>query len=80
MGGWDGRRGWLYHVAVAEEVRRSGLATRMVRDIEDRLRALGCVKVNALVRDGNSGGDRFWKALGYERGDARQVARRLDED
>ena len=79
MGGWDGRRGWLYHVAVAGEVRRSGLATRMVREIEERLRALGCVKVNALIRDGDGGGDAFWMALGYEPGDAYQVARRLDE-
>ena len=79
MGGWDGRRGWLYHVAVAEEVRRSGLATQMVREIEDRLRGLGCVKVNVLVREGNDDGDGFWRALGYERGDAAQLARRLDD-
>ena len=80
MGGWDGRRGWIYHVATSPEVRRTGLATRMVRDIQARLRALGCWKVNVMVRAGNDDGEGFWPALGYERSDARQYARELHDD
>src|SRR6266545_1260327 len=31
LGGWDGRRGWLYHVAVrAADQRRRGLGARLV--------------------------------------------------
>jgi GNAT superfamily N-acetyltransferase len=80
MGGWDGRRGWIYHVAVTPEHRRTGLATQMVRDIEARLRVLGCWKVNVMVRGGNDDGEGFWAALGYERSDAHQYARELHED
>lgn len=80
MGGWDGRRGWIYHVATSPEQRRTGLATRMIRDIEARLRALGCWKVNVMVRDGNRDGEGFWSASGYERSDAHQYARELLDD
>jgi ribosomal protein S18 acetylase RimI-like enzyme len=79
MGAWDGRRGWIYRVATDPSHRRGGLATRLVREIEERLRALGCRKVNVIVRDGNERGAAFWEALGYSAAPARQMARELDE-
>ena len=79
MGAWDGRRGWLYHVAVAESQRRAGLATRLVVDVEARLRALGCPKVNVIVRQGNDGGAAFWSSLGYEVHGAQQLGHQLSE-
>src|SRR5438552_5071174 len=33
LGAWDGRRGWLYHVAVRQDHRRRGLGARLVRTI-----------------------------------------------
>ena len=30
LGGWDGRRGWLYHVAVRDDQRRTGVGSRLV--------------------------------------------------
>jgi ribosomal protein S18 acetylase RimI-like enzyme len=80
MGAWDGRRGWIYHVATAANHRRDGLATRLVRQIEERLRALGCPKVNVIVRDGNGDGAAFWEALGYAATAARQMGRELDPE
>lgn len=77
MGAWDGRRGWIYHVATAPGRRRTGLATRLVRQVEERLRALGCRKVNVIVRDGNDDGARFWESLGYAAAPARQFGREL---
>jgi ribosomal protein S18 acetylase RimI-like enzyme len=79
MGGWDGRRGWIYHVAVANAERRKGLATRLVRQVEDHLRGLGCPKVNAIVRDGNADGAEFWAAVGYAFAATRQFSRELGE-
>jgi len=77
MGAWDGRRGWIYHVATAAEHRRSGIATRLVRQVEARLAALGCPRVNAVVKDGNEDGAEFWVAMGYERAPSRQFGRDL---
>lgn len=79
MGAWDGRRGWIYHVATASDHRRSGLARSLVREIEERLRTLGCRKVNVIVRDENHGGVAFWKSLGYAAAPARQMGRELAE-
>ena len=77
MGGWDGRRGWIYHVATTPGERRTGLATKLVRRIEERLGALGCRKVNVIIRDENEAGAAFWEALGYTRAPARQFGREL---
>src|SRR5689334_15849659 len=56
MGAWDGRRGWIYHVATAATQRRTGIATLLVERIETRLTELGAVRVNVLIRDGNDRG------------------------
>jgi ribosomal protein S18 acetylase RimI-like enzyme len=80
MGGWDGRRGWIYHLAVAEGHRRKGLGKELAQRLEAGLRDVGCRKVNAIVREGNDEAARFWKALGYEVSAARQFGRRLPDD
>jgi ribosomal protein S18 acetylase RimI-like enzyme len=65
LAGWDGRRGWLYHVATHPAHRRKGLAADLVGLLEERLRALGCPKVNAIVWRKNKTAIRFWMARGY---------------
>lgn len=77
LGAWDGRRGWIYHVASDRVHRRAGVATRLVRRLEGRLRELGCPKVNVIVRDDNEEGRRFWEALGYQAAPARQLGKEL---
>ncbi len=77
MGAWDGRRGWIYHVAVADDERRQGLATQLVREVERRLANEGCWRVNVLVRDGNADGEAFWRGVGYAPRDGQQFAREL---
>lgn len=67
LAGWDGRRGWLYHVAVHPDERRRGLGRELVAEIETRLRAIGCPKVNLIVWEDNTWAMRFWEALGYAR-------------
>lgn len=79
LGAWDGRRGWIYHVATAESHRRQGIATKLVDRVEAGLRDLGCPKVSVLVRDENDDGREFWLERGYESG-SRQFARELRED
>lgn len=67
LAGWDGRRGWLYHVAVHPDERRRGIGTTLVRVLEDRLRALGCPKVNLIVWEDEERAIAFWTAVGYAR-------------
>ncbi len=65
MAGFDGTRGWIYHLAVAPEFRRRGIATALVRAAEEGLGRLGCPKVNLQVRAENAGVVAFYKAVGY---------------
>ncbi|BCY11839.1 hypothetical protein L3i22_069270 [Actinoplanes sp. L3-i22] len=65
LGTWDGRRGWIFRLAVDPGRRRQGIATRLVRELETRFAALGCPRINLLVLPHNEAGLRFWQELGY---------------
>jgi ribosomal protein S18 acetylase RimI-like enzyme len=66
IAGYDGVRGWIYHLAVAPECRRQGYATKLVRAAEDGLRKLGCKKINLQVRINNQEVVAFYRSLEYE--------------
>jgi len=65
MGGYDGHRGWVYALAVKPSHRRQGIATALMGEIERRLIAAGCAKINLQVRASNSRVVDFYRALGY---------------
>jgi len=66
IGGWDGRRGWIYHLAVRPEHQRKGIGLGLVREVEKRLVAKGAKKVNAQVYKWNERSSEFFKAIGYD--------------
>jgi len=65
MGAWDGRRGWIHHLAVHPSYRRRGIATALICEVENRLRAKGCLKVNLLVARENETARLLYEQLGY---------------
>jgi ribosomal protein S18 acetylase RimI-like enzyme len=77
LGGWDGRRGWLYHVATHPDARRRGLARDLVVRLEARLREMGCPKVNLIVWAENEEAMRFWESIGYQREKAVEYGKHL---
>ena len=78
MAGFDGVRGWIYHLAVAPELRRRGIATQLVRAVESGLRKLGCAKVNLQVRATNAEVVAFYQNLGYILEERVSMGRRLE--
>jgi ribosomal protein S18 acetylase RimI-like enzyme len=62
---WNGWRGSLYRLAVHPRHRRCGLATRLVRDGEKRLRDRGAMRIDAIVADDDVDAAGFWTAAGY---------------
>jgi N-acetylglutamate synthase len=63
--GSDGRRGYLYHLAVAGEARRSGIGSALVEQTLSALRAAGIQKCHAMVFANNEPGRAFWRQVGW---------------
>ena len=77
MVGHDGHRGWVYYVAVREDVRGHGHGAAMMRAAEGWLHDRGIPKVQLMVRDDNVVASGFYEALGYEPAAVRVLGRRL---
>ena len=77
MGGYDGHRGWVYSLAVDESERSMGIGTVLMREVEQKLRALGCLKVNLQVVGSNSGVVGFYERLGFSVEDRISMGKRL---
>lgn len=66
LGGFDGRRGLVYHLAVAPEQRGRGLGSALMAELESRLKAKGCRKYYLLVTRDNGGVVDFYRRLGWD--------------
>ena len=65
ISGWDGWRFHLYRLAVDPLRRREGIARSLLTSAEERLAALGAVRIDAMVLHDNADAHRFWTAAGY---------------
>lgn len=67
--GHDGRRGFLYHLAVAAEERRRGLARRLVEACLARLRVAKIPKCHIVVFAWNRSARQFWCGINWKQRD-----------
>ncbi|KQQ28728.1 MULTISPECIES: GNAT family acetyltransferase [unclassified Frondihabitans] len=80
MAGYDGHRGWVYYVAVADSARGTGLGAQIMADVERLLTDLGCPKINVQVRQGNDAVIGFYEHHGYSPDGALGFGKRLISD
>jgi ribosomal protein S18 acetylase RimI-like enzyme len=66
MCGHDGRRGWIYHLAVAQEYRGRGVGKLLLDDCVRGLREAGLKRAIILVEGKNAAGHKFWLREGWE--------------
>ncbi len=66
IGGFDGRRGMVYHLAVDGSFRNQGVGSRLMEAVEDRLRAKGCLKSYLLVAEDNHEAGDFYRKQGWK--------------
>jgi ribosomal protein S18 acetylase RimI-like enzyme len=64
--GHDGRRGYIYHVAVDENYRRKGIGRELVAKALNGLTQEGITKCHLFVFFTNELGMTFWSSLGWE--------------
>jgi len=65
LAGHDGRRGFLYHTAVAPEAQGKGIGLALVNASIEALRSQGISKVGIHVFSDNMSGNRFWEKYGF---------------
>lgn len=65
IGAYDGRRGFIYHLAVHKKFRRQKVASQLLSEVEKRLQAKGCVKCLLMVFADNNDAIRFYKNHGW---------------
>ena len=64
--GHDGRRGWIYHLTVAEPYRRRKVGKLLLDACLEGLRAVGLKRAIILVAGDNPAGHQFWLNNGWE--------------
>jgi ribosomal protein S18 acetylase RimI-like enzyme len=80
MGGYEGHRGWINYLAVDPAYRRHGYGRRIMEEVERRIHAKGCPKINLQVRTSNDAVIKFYRSLGYEDDNVIGLGKRLEED
>ena len=65
LGGFDGRRGIVYHLAVSAEEQCQGVGAALMDELENRLSRLGCLRSYLLVKDGNEQARQFYEHHGW---------------
>ncbi len=65
IGGYDGRRGLIYHLAVQKDFRKQGIGDMLLNEVEKRLQAKGCVKCYLLIVSDNQYAARFYEHRGW---------------
>lgn len=65
LGCWDGRRGWINHLAVDPEKSRMGIGKSLMEEVEKRLKLKGCLKINLTILPNNEDVLAFYSTIGY---------------
>jgi ribosomal protein S18 acetylase RimI-like enzyme len=65
LGGHDGRRGYIHHLAVHPNCRWQGIGRKLVQNCLDVFRSAGIRKCHIFIFNDNSEGIEFWKSIGW---------------
>ena len=65
LAGHDGRRGYIYHMSVAEKYRKQGIGAKLVERSLTALKQEGINKAALLVFNRNETGNAFWEKMGF---------------
>jgi ribosomal protein S18 acetylase RimI-like enzyme len=78
LGGFDGRRGLVYHLAVEYSYRNKGIGAALMTELERRMKQKGCIRTYLLVTRENTDAARFYETHGWEQMDLLIYAKNLE--
>lgn len=67
LGGFDGRRGYLYHLAVHPDHQGRGYGKKLLAQVTQELKLLGAPKIHLFSFEGNPKAAEFYEKQGWER-------------
>ena len=74
--GHDGRRGYIYHLAVQSDHRHRGIGRKLVQECLSSLKVAGIQKCHIFIFEDNTSGTDFWRGIGWTyRTDIRVISR-----
>jgi len=65
--GHDGRRGFIYHLAVYDDYRKKGIGRNLVDRCLSKLKDAGIAKCHLFVLEGNNYAMTFWNRIGFHK-------------
>ena len=80
MVGYEGHRAWINLLAVAPAHQRGGCGNALLTEAERLMRAVGCPKINLLVRTSNVAVIAFYQRLGFKVDEVVGLGKRLEPD
>ena len=80
MGGYDGHRGSVYYLSVDPKYQNKGIGKILMKEIEKRLIAVGCPKINIFIRNSNIEVKEFYQSIKYDEQDSLVYGKRLIPD
>ncbi len=69
LSGHDGRRGYVYHLAVEQSSRKRGIGAQLVDRVLESLRNAGIDRCHLFVQTTNEVGAHFWRNHGWRKRD-----------
>ncbi len=66
MGGFDGRRGYVHHLAVKPDLQKQGLGREMIEELMNRFEELKVIKVHLFVENKNEKVKKFYEKIGFD--------------
>lgn len=80
IGGWDGWRGWIYKLGVADSYRRKGTGSALVSEVVERLANLGARRIGAYAFSSNGASISLFEKSGFVPLDVKHLRLRIQDD
>ena len=80
MAGYDGHRGWINYFAVHPDFQSSGYGKQLMDNVENKLRELGCPKINLQIREGNDKVLTYYQKHGFVEEKRINMGKRIEND